>query len=243
MFHRCGYEANYLQYTEIEKPKIDVKKGWSEDSRGTGTARVLLRRREQPVQSTHEKLLARRRPPSDGPGPKLDGTLLCFRWCSGRFVRSATSFHSITTAIGRRTIDRIIVQRGRINEITLRERARIFRIILHQTLIYTHVTRRVHILPSPPPPPLRRARQLPVSVAVDVAKVLEYQSKSRAQSALSRARPAQVLAPGNDGRGNFQRAEGGTLAQPGGQVSTARGLEFFKRYFRMRKGLESSRGV
>lgn len=47
------------------------------------------------------------------------------------------------------------------------------------------------------------SRQLSVSIAVHVAKMLEYQSESGAQSSLSRTRPFEVLATGNDGGSDF----------------------------------------
>lgn len=50
-------------------------------------------------------------------------------------------------------------------------------------------------------------RQLPVSAAIDVAEMLEHQSEPGAQSALSRTRPAQVLATRNHGGGDLQRVE------------------------------------
>lgn len=48
-----------------------------------------------------------------------------------------------------------------------------------------------------------------------MAEVLE-QPEPDPPSALSRARPAKVLAPGNDGRSDLQRAEGGPVAVAGG---------------------------
>lgn len=47
------------------------------------------------------------------------------------------------------------------------------------------------------------SRQLSVSAPVDVAEVLEHQPESGAQSSLSRAGTPEVLATGNDGRGDF----------------------------------------
>lgn len=58
--------------------------------------------------------------------------------------------------------------------------------------------------------PILSSRQLPVSVAVHVAEVLEHEPVAGAQPAVPRARPAQVVAPGDHGRGHLLRAEGGT---------------------------------
>jgi len=59
------------------------------------------------------------------------------------------------------------------------------------------------------------SRQLPVPVAVHVAKVLEHQPESRAQPAVQRARSAQVVETRDDGRGHTVRAQGGPVAVAG----------------------------
>lgn len=58
------------------------------------------------------------------------------------------------------------------------------------------------------------SRQLPVSAAVHVAKVLEHQPEPRAQSPVPGTRPAQVVETRDHGRGHTVRAQGGPVAVP-----------------------------
>ena len=50
--------------------------------------------------------------------------------------------------------------------------------------------------------------------------MLEHQPEPGAQPALSRARPAQVLATRDHGRGDLQRPEGRAVPEPSGKVTT-----------------------
>lgn len=60
------------------------------------------------------------------------------------------------------------------------------------------------------------SRQLPVPAAIHVAKVLEHQPKPRAQPPVPGAWPAQVVEARDHGRGHTVRAQGGSVAVPGG---------------------------
>lgn len=55
-------------------------------------------------------------------------------------------------------------------------------------------------------------RQLPVPIAVHVAKVLEHQPEPHPSLAISRTRSSEIVAPRNDGRGHIQCAQGRPVA-------------------------------
>lgn len=61
------------------------------------------------------------------------------------------------------------------------------------------------------------SRQLPVPVAIHVAKMLEHESKSCTQPALPRKRTVEVLATWNHGRSNIFGVEGRLVLVPGRQ--------------------------
>lgn len=56
---------------------------------------------------------------------------------------------------------------------------------------------------------IRFSRQLPVSITVDVAEVLEHQPVVGAQSAIPRTWTTEVLEARNHGRGHLLRSQGG----------------------------------
>lgn len=72
-----------------------------------------------------------------------------------------------------------------------------------------------------------------------MAEVLEHQPEPGAQPALPGTWTPQVLAAGDHGGSDLQRAEGGTLPQPSGKVRSQHFLHFlsyfffFKQYFTM----------
>lgn len=62
------------------------------------------------------------------------------------------------------------------------------------------------------------SRQLPVPVAIHVAKVLEHQSEPGAQSSLQGAWTAKVLEARDHGRGDLQCTQGRLVPQSSCQV-------------------------